>query len=325
MKTYVFGLIGLCVSLTACGGSTPLAPSKTPAQNPSVATVSLTPTRPELPIGGGSSDLTIATSANNVAVSLSASSGTLSSTAITTNGEGRATVTWTGTSSANVTANAGGSQAIASIAVAVPPTPPPANLPGAPTTPPPPTTPQPDSHTILHVTVDVIPGNTTTPSQFSAVVIAADGSSLGTVSFLWDFESDGSVDSTAASPSHQFGGGKHSVTLTVFASEGRVGVGTALVFVDPPPPAPLPAVAVGLTVTGAARTRTFTTTLSSQGPIPAAVAFAWDFETDGTVDLQTTDGSATHTYPVAGAFTATVRVTLADGRVITNTIPVLIP
>ncbi|GAA3885601.1 hypothetical protein GCM10022381_29680 [Leifsonia kafniensis] len=61
---------------------------------------------------------------------------------------------------------------------------------------------------------------------------------------------------------------------------------------------------------------------SSSDPENAALAFAWDFEGDGTVDATTPQ--ATHTYATVGAFDARLTVTDPDGKTGTTTVPITV-
>ena len=45
-------------------------------------------------------------------------------------------------------------------------------------------------------------------------------------------------------------------------------------------------------------------------------SYGWDFDGDGTVDATTAEASATHTYPAAGAYVASVTVTDAAGSTV---------
>lgn len=225
----LFG-VSCLLALSACGGSSPLTP--TPAQTVSVLPVSLVPNSADLPIGGGSLELIIATAANNVPVTVTASGGTLSASAVRTNSEGRASVTWTGTSSATVTAIAEGTQTVASIRVALPPTPEPTPTP-APPTPGPTPSPLPDHHTVLGVVILQRVDDSTAPAiTLTATVFVLDGSPVGPLTYAWDLDGNGSIDSTAAAPVRVFPTGRTPVTLTVKSTDGRTGSGTTVVFIQ---------------------------------------------------------------------------------------------
>jgi len=95
------GVVVACVTvaLAACSGPSSTAPStQTPTPTVTAAAVTLTPNSWDLPAGGGSVEITIATSANaagnviapNVAVRLQASSGSLSDSEPRTDNTGHA-------------------------------------------------------------------------------------------------------------------------------------------------------------------------------------------------------------------------------------------
>ena len=119
----------------------------------------------------------------------------------------------------------------------------------------------------------------------------------------WDFESDGTVDSTAKDPSHTYDtAGTYTVSLTVTAADGSEDTETKVGYIR-----------VGELLAG------FTASPTS-GIVPLAVEFtdqsvgeitswAWDFGDDGT----STEQSPSHTYTTVGTYTVSLTVTAAEG------------
>ncbi|MCR9245877.1 MAG: PKD domain-containing protein [bacterium] len=129
----------------------------------------------------------------------------------------------------------------------------------------------------------------------------------GVTSWAWDFDNDGTVDSTVQNPQHVYTvGGSYDVALTVTdAVCTQTAVKSAFI------------ASQCTTVAGFAIN-------SPVGPLPHAVTFtdqsttthpngitswAWDFENDGTID--STAQNPQHTYLVPGTYD--VRLTVTDG------------
>jgi len=119
----------------------------------------------------------------------------------------------------------------------------------------------------------------------------------------WDFDSDGTVDSTAKDPSHTYDtAGTYTVSLTVTAADGSEDTETKVGYVR-----------VGDLLAGFSASRT-------SGIVPLAVEFtdqsvgaitswAWDFGDGGT----STEQSPSHTYNTVGVYTVSLTVTAAEG------------
>ncbi|MGZ6951935.1 MAG: PKD domain-containing protein [Acidimicrobiia bacterium] len=153
-----------------------------------------------------------------------------------------------------------------------------------------------------------------------------DTSSGGPTSWAWDFDNDGTTDSTAQNPSHTFpASGSFPVKLTVSNAGGPSSVTNTVAVADPPPPTAnfgfAAAASPPLTIN-------FTDT-SSGGP----TSWAWDFDNDGTTD--STVQNPSHTFPAASTYSVkltvdngfgpssiTKSVTVSDQPVITTLNPV---
>lgn len=119
----------------------------------------------------------------------------------------------------------------------------------------------------------------------------------------WDFDGDGTVDSTAQNPSHTYDtAGTYTVSLTVRAADGSDDTETKVGYIR-----------VGELLAG------FTASPTS-GIVPLAVEFtdqsvgeitswAWDFGDGGT----STEQSPSHTYNTVGTYTVSLTVTAAVG------------
>ncbi len=320
--------VGLSLVLLAgCTRSSPTAPAAPAAPPPAVAAaaVFLAPNSWDMPAGGGSLLLDIATSAStagnvvapDIEVELSASSGTLSDTRSRTDRTGHAKVTWTGTSSATITARAG--DVVGTAAIRVPSPPPTAPPPNPNPVPSPAPSPAPEpTPGLLVVTIFPSPrgGDAVTPIAFFAQVRAADNRQLGPLTYAWDFESDGIVDSTETAPTHLFRPADHwTVSLRVTAPDGGTGVGRVDVVIGATP-APVVTTTLRANPTTAVIGARFTFTAtgsgnSTSGPV---TAFDWDFDTSTPgLDLTTSTGSATTSYETPGVRTVRVTARTANG------------
>jgi hypothetical protein len=122
----------------------------------------------------------------------------------------------------------------------------------------------------------------------------------GILAWVWDFDNDGTPDSTLQNPSHTYTTcGPFDVSLTVLdATHGtRTLVVPALIETDP--------LTAGFIISpGANNTVSFTDTSTI-----APTGWAWDFDNDGVVD--STVQNPTHIYPSGGLYTASLTVTNA--------------
>lgn len=120
----------------------------------------------------------------------------------------------------------------------------------------------------------------------------------------WDFDSDGTVDSTEQCPTHIYEtAGDHTLLLSV-AGPGGSDSESIVITVSPAPP------------------QAAFTALPTSGYAPLAVQFtdssigeiatwAWDFDNDGTTDSD--DWSPSHVYETSGNYTVSLRVTGPGG------------
>ncbi|MGB1288400.1 MAG: PKD domain-containing protein, partial [Aggregatilineales bacterium] len=124
--------------------------------------------------------------------------------------------------------------------------------------------------------------------------------------YNWDFDSNGSIDSTDHAPSYTFTqAGNYTVTLTVTNDRGEQDTRQSILTVKKPP-APL----AGFTAT------------AIEGEAPLVVQFmntsegditthAWDFDGDGVTD--STDANPLYTYTEPGDYEVTLTVSGAGG------------
>jgi PKD repeat protein len=326
-RTRVVVLAGILLASCSKSPTAPSPPPTAPATGTAVAIV-ISPNSFDLPAGGGSLELVIATTGNetgsviaaNVPVTLSASSGELSNTEPRTDSTGHARVTWTGTRSATVTARAGDVVGVSTIRVpgSQPPTPTPNPTPNPNPSPTPTPTPGPAA-----LTVDIFPsprgGDASTPISFNQRVVSTDGGPVGALTYAWDF-GDGST-STAATPTHLFAArDTWTVTLRVTAADGRTGEGAIDLSIGSSP-APLVAVTVTASPSTALVGATFTftasaTTNSTSGPV---VAYDWDRGVNGGIDSTTTAPTSSISYSSPGPRTIRVIARTANGTTGTAT------
>jgi PKD repeat protein len=140
----------------------------------------------------------------------------------------------------------------------------------------------------------------------------------GALSYEWDFENDGTVDSTVQNPSHTYNSnGIYTVKLTATQSDGKTdseiktnyltiwtGSNPSADFTASPTTGQIP-----LTVN-------FTNT-STGGDAP--FTYEWDFNNDGIVD--STAENPSHTYTSTGSYTVKLKVTDTNGDSSTITKP----
>ena len=144
-----------------------------------------------------------------------------------------------------------------------------------------------------------------TSGDYPLPVTFTDDSTGSITSWAWDFNNDGTVDSTVQSPSYQYTArGTYTVNLTVTGPGGKDSeIKTGYITVKEPAPV-----------------AAFEGTPTS-GPVPLPVAFtdkstgtitswAWDFNNDGTID--STEQNPTMTYTGSGSYSVKLTVTGPD-------------
>jgi PKD repeat protein len=129
----------------------------------------------------------------------------------------------------------------------------------------------------------------------------------GTIAmYEWDFDGDGNTDDTGVTVSHHFGAvGAHTVTLTVTDDYGFKCSNTTTVWVYGNPTANFTVTEVDF---GTATEFTNTTT----GGTPP-YTYRWDFDNDGTYELEGNYPNPTYLYPASGDYTACMSITDSHG------------
>ena len=125
--------VGLLLLVCACSEIPPSPTAAPPVKTEVIATrITLVPSPAQLPIGGGTLQITVGVSggggtlpAPGVRVTLSASTGTLDRAEVVTDSVGYGKVEWTGSESATLTGTAGDLSTSVVLPVAQPPTVPP--------------------------------------------------------------------------------------------------------------------------------------------------------------------------------------------------------
>jgi PKD repeat protein len=138
------------------------------------------------------------------------------------------------------------------------------------------------------------------------IVSFTDLSAFSPTSWAWDFDNNGSTDSTSQNPSTTYNSvGTYSVKLT---ATNAVGTGTltktSYITVNPPPPV------VNFTASptfGPAPLTVNFTDLSTNSP----TSWAWDFDNNGSTD--STSQNPSTTYNLAGTYSVKLTATNASG------------
>jgi PKD repeat protein len=134
--------------------------------------------------------------------------------------------------------------------------------------------------------------------------------STGSISsYSWDFDNDGTVDSTEQNPIHIYNAaGNYTVNLTVSNADGSDSeVKTDYIVVSESLPG-APVADFAATPTSGTAPLTVNFTDQSTGNISS---YSWDFDNDGTVD--STEQNPVHIYNAAGNYTVNLTVSNADG------------
>ena len=129
------------------------------------------------------------------------------------------------------------------------------------------------------------------------------------LTYAWDFQNDGSVDSTLKNPSYQYtAAGTYTVKLTVTNTVGSdPEVKAGYITVSAVTVAPVAA----FSATPRSGTAPLTVTFTDASTGTAPLTYAWDFQNDGSVD--STLKNPSYQYTAAGTYTAKLTVTNTVG------------
>jgi PKD repeat protein len=141
----------------------------------------------------------------------------------------------------------------------------------------------------------------------------SDGSDL---TYAWDFDNDGVIDSNVSSPSHEYAtAGQYTAVLSITNDAGTDSAQVTINVSESVAQVVAPVASFTTDVNTGTAPLTVTFTSNSTGTIDS---FAWDFDSDGIAD-NTTDNPATFTYNTAGTFNASLTVSNSAGS---NTIAI---
>jgi uncharacterized repeat protein (TIGR02059 family) len=128
-------------------------------------------------------------------------------------------------------------------------------------------------------------------------------------SWAWDFDNDGTVDSTVKNPAYTYNtAGTYTVKLTATNAAGSDDeIKADYITVSSAPVAPVAAFTADPTSGPAPLTVNFTDLSTGTAPL----TYAWDFDNDSIVD--STDQNPTHEYSAAGTYSVKLTVTNAAG------------
>ncbi|AAM07636.1 cell surface protein [Methanosarcina acetivorans C2A] len=126
----------------------------------------------------------------------------------------------------------------------------------------------------------------------------------------WDFDNDGTVDSTEQNPSYTYtSAGTYTVNLTVANANGTDSeLKTDYIIVSSTPAEPEPIAAFTANIIAGTAPLTVNFTDQSTG---SPTAWAWDFDNDGNVD--SSEQNPSYTYNAAGNYTVNLTVENAAG------------
>lgn len=315
-------LIALAVLTSAC--TSPYQPDPLPAEP---ARTHGTPARLELTANAGvgahagTADLTVrvmdafSTPVQRVSVTLEATTGSLTPTALVTdeNGRGAALLSAPAGSVKVTAAIANGLTSSTQVAIQ-----------GTPVTPnpspnPPPTNPTPGLSVTLRANTVQLGSST----SFDALVTG--GSSVQSVA--WTFGDGATFSGVSLSTAHIYGAiGSYTAGVTVTDSDGNRASASATATVTagpPPPPPPPPAMTASLSAAPAnvvaGGTSTLTATVNLSNGATAPTSYAWDCDGNGTVETTTATNSNICPYPTVGSFTPKVTATGANASATAST------
>ncbi|AKB30311.1 cell surface protein [Methanosarcina siciliae T4/M] len=137
-----------------------------------------------------------------------------------------------------------------------------------------------------------------------------DKSTESPTSWAWDFDNDGSIDSTEQNPSYTYtSAGTYTVNLTVANAEGNDSeVKTDYITASESSTPTEPVAAFNADVTNGTVPLTVNFTDQSTG---TPTSWAWDFDNDGSID--STEQNPSFTYTTSGNYTVNLTVSSAAG------------
>jgi len=154
-----------------------------------------------------------------------------------------------------------------------------------------------------------VAGFTAMPQTGTApLAVTFTNTTTGGTSYAWDFDNNGTTDSTAANPVYNYtAAGTYTVKLTATNAAGsNTSTRTSYITVS----ALQPPVA-DFTATPLSGVAPLTVNFANESTGGAATGFAWDFDNNGTTD--STVANPTFTYTTAGTRTVKLTVTNAAG------------
>ncbi len=142
------------------------------------------------------------------------------------------------------------------------------------------------------------------------VQFADESTSNTRLTYAWDFNNDGVVESTAKNPAYTYAAeGNYTVNLTVTNGAGSdAEVKNNFITVNPVPVAP---VAAFTNATPRSGTAPLTVQFTDQSTGTLPLTYAWDFDNNGVTD--STAPSPSHVYSLAGTYTVNLTVTNVAG------------
>ncbi|WP_196297306.1 PKD domain-containing protein [Methanosarcina barkeri] len=137
-----------------------------------------------------------------------------------------------------------------------------------------------------------------------------DASTGNVSSYSWDFDNDGTVDSTEQNPVYNYtAAGNYTVNLTVTGQEGSDSeVKTDYIVVSEP----LPGVPVANFTANRTSGKAPLDVQFTDASIGNISSYSWDFNNDGTVD--STEQNPLYTYDAVGTYTVNLTVSNEDGN-----------
>ncbi len=145
-------------------------------------------------------------------------------------------------------------------------------------------------------------------SGFAPLNVQFTNQSFGDITnYEWDFDGNGTIDSTAQNPSHTYTqAGTYQAELTAIGPGGSNSITTSIEVAELPV---LPVAQFATNTTSGTAPLNVTFSITTQTNYDA---FTWDFDGDGTPD-NTTDNPASFTYQQAGEYDATLTLSNAAG------------